>query len=119
MKKMMFILAVLALAGFPSPVFADGGITNNPNYFEIELNCSGQPPIHVTVPNSYGMTPGFTDDGRVTHPVTFKIDYDWNGTWDIDIMLSHGKAFDTVFCTWTWDRDSYLYGMDIWFSSTK
>lgn len=118
MKKMIFILVVLALAAFPAPVFADGGITNNPNSFEVDIYCAGET-IHAKIPNFYGVTPGFTDDGRVAHAITHKIDFEPDGSWDVEVILSKGKAFDTVFCTWTWENDPYLHGMDIWFSSTK
>ena len=118
MKKIMFVLVVLTLIAFPVTVFADDGITNNPNHFELDMYCQDSI-IHAVVPNYYGLTPGFTDDGRIVHPVTHLIDYEQDGTWDVEFMLSHGKKFDTVFCTWTWDNDEYLHGMDVWFSSDK
>jgi len=118
MKKIMLVLVVLVLAAFPVTVFADDGVTNNPNHFEVNLDCDGTT-YHATIPNFYGVTPGFTDDGWVVHTVTHKIDFEQDGTWDVEFILSHGKKFDTVFCTWTWDKDEYLHGMDVWFSSDK
>ncbi len=115
MKKIMLILVVFTLVAFPVTVYAENGVPNNPNHFEIDMNCGGEI-VHATVPNSFGLTPGFTDDGRVAHPVTHKLDTDLDGDWDIEIVLSKGKSFDTVLCTWMWDNDPYLHGMDIWFS---
>ena len=118
MKKIVFVLVLLALAAIPVTVYAGDGITNNPNHFEVDLDCEGKI-IHATIPNYYGVTPGFTDDGRVVHTVTHKIDFEQDGIWDVTYILSHGRNFDTVFCTWTWDNDEFLHGMDIWFSSVK
>lgn len=115
MKKIMFVLVALMLAAVPVTVYADGGITNNPNHFELNMNCDGEM-ILVTIPNAFGMTPGFTDDGRIAHPRTHKIDFEQDGEWDVEFLLSQGKGFDTVLCTWTWENDPYLHGMDVQFT---
>lgn len=115
MKKIMLVLVALMLAAFPVTVFAGGGITNNPNHLELSLDCGGEM-IRVTIPSSLGMTPGLTDDGRIAHPRTHKIDFEKNGTWDVTYVLSPGQGFDTILCTWTWPYDNYLHGMDVQFS---
>ena len=123
MKKIMLVLVALMLMAFPVTVYAEGGIDNNPNHFELDMNCGGEM-IHVTIPSGAGeLSGGRTDDGIVGHPRTHKIDLNYaengnvfDGTWEYEFVLSKGKGFDTVFCTWTWDRDPYLHGMDIQFS---
>jgi hypothetical protein len=114
MKKIMFLLFALLLAAFPATAYADGGINKNPNSFEVDAYC-GEQIIHMTVPTSYGFTPGLTDDNRVAHPRTYKEDWNGDGVWEVNLVLSQGRGFNTIFCTWTWDRDSYLHGMDIQF----
>ncbi len=114
MKKIMLVLVALLLAAFPATVYAGD---NNPNSFELELHCGGEI-IHADIP-TITSNGGHTDDGRIGHVRSHKIDFEPDGIWDIEIVFAQGQGFDTVFCTWTWDRDPYLHGMDIQFSPTK
>ena len=116
MKKIMFILVVLALTAFPTIAYAGDGIQNNPNHFELDMNCDGEY-VHVTIP-TISSSGGRTEYGVIGHPRTHYIDFgDGNG---FQLVGSWGgRGNQTVWCTWTWDRDPFVHGMDIQFSPAK
>jgi hypothetical protein len=128
MKKIVFVLVALALAAFPVTVYAGDGVLNNPNNFELDMNCEGEM-IHVIIPSGAGESSGGrTEDGMIGHPRTHKIDLNYaengnvfDGSWEYEFILAKGNGFDTVWCTWTWAYDGYqyLHGMDIQFVPAK
>ncbi len=113
MKKIVFVLVALVLMAFPVTVYAGD---NNPNSFELALHCGGDV-IHATIP-TITSSGGHTDDGRIGHPRTHYIDFGDGlgfqlvGSWG-------GKGNQTVWCTWTWDNDPFVHGMDIQFVPAK
>ena len=114
MKKVIFVLVILALAAFPVTVYAGGGITNNPNHFELDMNCEGLL-IHATIPGLMS-NGGHMDNGKIGHIRTHYIDFG-----DGFQLVGHwgGRGNKTIWCTWTWENDPYLHGMDIQFSPAK
>jgi hypothetical protein len=110
----MWVLVVLMIAMFPttSTFAAD----NNPNSFELDMNCGGEI-VHIAIPVITG-NGAHTDDGRIGHVRTHYIDFnDGNG---FQLMESlGGRGNQTVWCTWTWDNDPFLHGMDIQFSPAR
>jgi hypothetical protein len=114
MKKMRFVLVVLLLAAIP--VMASAGVDNNPNSFELDMNCEGQI-VHVTVPVINGEG-GKVSDGRIAVSRTHYIDFDFDGVFEEDELVVwrlQGQGIRTTFCTWTWDNDPFVHGMDIQF----
>ena len=119
MKKIVFVLVALILMAFPVTVYAGDGILNNPNHFELDMNCGGEM-IHVIIPSGAGESSGGrTEDGMIGHPRTHKIDFEGDGIWDVEFVLANGKGFDTVWCTWTFGDDPAIHGMDIQFVPAK
>ncbi len=119
MKKIVFVLVALALMAFPATVYAGDGVLNNPNHFELDMNCEGKM-IHVIIPSGAGESSGGrTEDGIIGHPRTHKIDFEGDGTWDLEFVLAQGKGFDTVWCTWSFSGDQVIHGMDIQFVPAK
>ena len=114
MKKVIFVLVSLALAAFPVTVYAGGGITNNPNHFDLDMNCEGLL-IHATIPGLMS-NGGHMDNGKIGHIRTHYIDFG-----DGFQLVGHwgGRGNKTIWCTWTWENDPYLHGMDIQFSPAK
>ncbi len=116
MKKIVFALVILMLAAFPIKVFADGGITNNPNSFELDMDCDGET-VQVTIPviTSNGAK---VSGGGIANAFTHYIDFNFNGVFEGDELVAtilHGQGVKTTFCTWTWNNDPFLHGMDIQF----
>lgn len=101
--------------------YADGGVTNNPNHFELEMNC-GDTTVLITVPMIMS-NGGQVDDGRIAHIRTHYIDFgDGNGPQLVGSW--GGRGNQTVWCTWIWPEESpyydpLLHGMDIQFSPAK
>ena len=115
MKKRTLLLVVLLLAAFPPGAAA--GVGNNPNSFEIEMNCAGQV-IHVTVP-ALMSGGGHVEGGGIATPFTHYIDFNDDGVFEQDELVGFilkGKGVMTTFCTWRWDNDPFQHGMDIKFS---
>jgi hypothetical protein len=114
MKKILWVLVILLIAMLPTaPAYAGG---NNPNSFELDMNCSGEI-VHIAIP-VLTSSAGLTDDGRIGHPRTHYIDFnDGNGFQLIGFW--GGRGNQTVWCTWIWDNDPFLHGMDIQFSPAK
>jgi hypothetical protein len=113
MKRMILVLAVLMLAVFPTTAYAGG---NNPNSFELDMNCSGEI-VHITVPviTSNGAK---VSGGGIANAFTHYIDFNSDGVFADDELVAtilHGRGVKTTFCTWTWDNDPFLHGMDIQF----
>jgi hypothetical protein len=115
MKKMTLLLVVLLLAAFSIGASADMG--DNPHSFEVDMNCNGNI-VHVTVPVITSLAARVEGDGIAT-PFTHYIDFNDDGVFTPDELvfsLLKGKGIRTTFCTWRWDNDPFLHGMDIKFS---
>ena len=113
MKRIMVVFVVLILAVFPTSVFAGG---NNPNSFELDMDC-GDKKIHITIPaiTSNGAK---VFGGGIANAFTHYIDFNLSDTFEDDELVAtilHGQGVKTTFCTWKWDNDPYLHGMDIQF----
>jgi hypothetical protein len=113
MKKTLLVLVVLMIAMLPTQVYA---VDKNPNSFELDMNCGGEI-VHITVP-ALMSNAGLTDDGRIGHARTHYIDFnDGNG---FQLIGSWGgRGNQTVWCTWTWDNDPFVHGMDMQFSPAE
>ena len=116
MKRMTLVLCVLMLAAFVGTANADVG--NNPNSFELDMNCSGET-VHITVPVKMAGA-GQVSDGRIGISHSHYIDFNDDGRFEDDeLVFANGKAHQMTFCTWTWGNDPYLHGMDIQFVAPK
>jgi hypothetical protein len=118
MKKLTIAAVVLMLAVFASTAAADVG--NNPNHFELDMDCEGET-VHITVPviTSNGAK---VSDGGIAHMRTHYIDFSGNGEFEPEEAVGSwgmGRSVKTTWCTWTWDSDPFLHGMDIQFSPAK
>lgn len=115
MKKMTLVLVVLLLAAFPAGASADMG--DNPHSFEVDMNCEGLT-VHVTVPVIASLAARVEGDGIAT-PFTHYIDFNGDGLFtpnELVFSILNGKGIRTTFCTWRWNADPYLHGMDVKFS---
>jgi hypothetical protein len=118
MKKHVFVFVLLALALIATGVKADVA-TNNPNGFYTQLNCGGQVVFaYVNVPSSNG---GHVIEGpgKTAHLRTMYIDFNFDGVFTPDELVykgDYGIGYNTIFCTFTWDRDPYLHGVDAHFT---
>lgn len=119
MKKIMLVLVVLALTAFPVTAFADDGVINNPNHFELDINCGGAV-MHAYVPTIMS-NGGHVADGRTVHIRTHYIDFDFDNMFEQDELVGSwgGRGNQTVWCTWTWDNDPFVHGMDVQFSPAE
>lgn len=122
MKKITFALVILMLVAFPATAYADGGTTNNPHSFELDMDCEGQT-VTVTVPIRHSAA-GKVLGGGIAIVHSFYIDFDDDGVFETpdELMWSHlGQGIQTTWCTWRWQDpeypyyDPYLHGMDIQF----
>lgn len=117
MKKATLALVVLLLAALASTAAADVG--SNPSSFELVMDCEGGP-VYITVPGL--MSNGaHVSDGRIAHARTHYIDFDGDGELEEEegelvVIVGRGQGVQTIWCTWTWDDDPFLHGMDIQFS---
>ena len=116
MKRIALVLGLLLLVALTSTVDAEG-IENNPNSFELDMNCEGEI-IHVIIPGIMANA-GRDAEMMIGHVRTHLIDFEQDGIWDLSFTFAKGKGFDTVFCTWTWDKDNFLHGMDMHFVNDK
>jgi hypothetical protein len=115
MKKATLALVVLLLAALASTAAADVG--NNPNHFELVMYCEGEP-VFITVPG-FTSNGAHVSDGRIAHARTHYIDFDEDGELEegeLVVTVGRGRGIQTTWCTWTWDDDPFLHGMDIQFS---
>jgi hypothetical protein len=118
MKKMTLAFAVLMLAVFSGAANADVG--NNPNSFELDMDCEGEW-VHITVP-VINAEASQVSDGRVAISRTHYIDFNFNGEFEQDELVAsilRGRGIQTTFCTWIWDNDPFVHGMDIQFVPPK
>ena len=118
MKKMALVFVVLLFAAFVGT--ANAGVGNNPNSFVVEMTC-GDEIVEVTVPVISGLGAKVTGGG-IAVARTHYIDFNFSGTFEPDELVAsnlHGQGIKTVFCTWHWDRDTFLHGMDIQFVPPK
>jgi hypothetical protein len=114
MKKRTFVLVLLMLAAFS--VTASAGVENNPHSFEIDMSCGGQI-VHTVVPVINGEG-GKTSDGRIAVSRSHYIDFNFDGDFSPDELVGwrlNGKGIQTTWCTWTWDNDPFVHGMDVQF----
>ena len=114
MKKATFALVVLMLAALSGT--ANAGVGNNPNSFELDMLCGDQV-VHVTVPDIHGEGAKVAGGG-IAISRTHYIDFNFNDVFEDDELVAsrlNGRGIQTTFCTWTWDNDPFLHGMDIQF----
>jgi hypothetical protein len=120
MKKVIFALIVIVLFAFPGLANADVG--SNPNNFELALHCGGEV-IHVTIPNLASNGGRSTDaiEKVVGHVRSHYLDFNGDGefTFDERVHFVNGLGYQTTWCTFTWDNDPFLHGMDIQFVPPK
>ncbi len=121
MKKMTFALVVMLVAAFTGTASATKiHIDHNPNSFELDMNCDGQT-VHTTIPVITAAA-GQVAGGGLAIAFTHYIDFDGDGFFEPDELVAsilHGQGVQTTWCTWRWDRDPFLHGMDIQFISTR
>lgn len=120
MKKIMLTLILIVVFAFPGLANADVG--NNPNNFELYLHCENEI-VHVIIPNlaSNGGRTTEAIEKVVGHVRSHYLDFNEDGEFTLDerVHYVNGLGYQTTWCTFTWDKDPFVHGMDIQFVPPK